>query len=664
MNVKPWTVDFFKVIKDRTVSDSNAGKALQKLAESVEEYVSRPIDIPLIGGGWSHNYNCPDDGSYVNRIDRHHHQCPVCGKIWSGSPWDDTAIANEHWGYSRSCRDAAILFAINWETDLAVYAKKILMFYSQHYDTYLFHDKMGGQSISGGKVQCQTLSESTWIIPLAQAFHILKEHHILSQEEQDFIRDKLFLPVVEVIQGNPKGKSNWQSHHNAAKAAIAAAVTDQILFEEAIYDVNNGFMFQMENSLGDDGFWFEGSWGYHFYALEAHVNTVLAALSFSLPLYENKRFRSMFSAPVKCMYPKCILPAVHDSQEVSLFKYVQLYEFSNTFWGFGKEIIGTVERDTLFSLLFWSEVNENDAEDNTASLYLIHDLKTAGMLFIKGNDKKNGMNQEIVLDYGEHGGAHGHYDKLNLLYYAKGYNWLTDAGTVPYGNPLYKTWFKETIAHNTLVVDGTSQKATEGMLIKIDELAEAIRIQAEVQEAYPGVVMKREVILTGQVLIDICRITSDEEKDVDWVIHTPGLPIFDESRIVKYTEAPSAVLGDKDGYQHLRSIRKVQSDGQQWNIEWKRADSQCPDQRFQACGCETGDPTEIFLAESPAMASVGKRSSLIRRKKSVRTACFVTVFRAYESGDTNMQLFISDNTPQIRQLKVVLGQEVHYSINF
>ncbi|MDB5085687.1 MAG: Heparinase family protein, partial [Bacilli bacterium] len=269
MEVAFYSSEFFQGLQVKIRTHAYAQKSLEQLQLRVQQLADRPFDIPLTGGGWSHAYNCPDDGAYLQLIDRHHHKCPICSKVWSGSPWDDTAIANEHWNYSMRCKEAAIVYGITHDDRLLSWCKQILLFYAEHYHSYPFHDKKGGTGNTGGKVQCQTLSEASWIIPLAESCYIFRQLGVLTDEELMRLKDNLFLPVVEVIKENPAGKSNWQTYHNAAKIWIGAATEVQPLIEEAIQDPDNGFLFQMENSLGNDGFWYEGAWGYHFYTLTA-----------------------------------------------------------------------------------------------------------------------------------------------------------------------------------------------------------------------------------------------------------------------------------------------------------------------------------------------------------------------------------------------------------
>src|SRR4029077_16767921 len=68
----------------------------------------------------------------------------------------------------------------------------------------------------------------------------------------------------------------------------------------------------------------------------------------------------------------------------------------------------------------------------------------------------------LCVKYGPHGGGHGHPDKNTFILFAHGRILVTDAGTHAYGSPLHRDWDKTTLAHNTLIVDQSSQESATG----------------------------------------------------------------------------------------------------------------------------------------------------------------------------------------------------------
>ena len=99
-----------------------------------------------------------------------------------------------------------------------------------------------------------------------------------------------------------------------------------------------------------------------------------------------------------------------------------------------------------------------------------------------------------------HGGGHGHFDKLNLMLYANGREWLLDPGRLAYNFPEYKTWVKETVAHNTVTLGGQSQRATTGKLLFLQQGNGFSACGAQSEGAYAGARLTRFLLLTPDFL--------------------------------------------------------------------------------------------------------------------------------------------------------------------
>ena len=56
---------------------------------------------------------------------------------------------------------------------------------------------------------------------------------------------------------------------------------------KAVADPENGFVFQMNTSVTEDGMWYENSWGYHFYTLSAMVQIAEWARHLDIDLWTN-----------------------------------------------------------------------------------------------------------------------------------------------------------------------------------------------------------------------------------------------------------------------------------------------------------------------------------------------------------------------------------------
>jgi hypothetical protein len=73
---------------------------------------------------------------------------------------------------------------------------------------------------------------------------------------------------------------------------------------------------------------------------------------------------------------------------------------------------------------------------------------------------------QLVFDVGPLGcpysAGHGHADLLSIQCSAFGRPFLVDAGTGSYADPPWRNYFRNTVAHSTVVVDGTSQATAAG----------------------------------------------------------------------------------------------------------------------------------------------------------------------------------------------------------
>jgi hypothetical protein len=181
----------------------------------------------------------------------------------------------------------------------------------------------------------------------------------------------------------------------------------------------------------------------------------------------------------------------------------------------------------------------------------------------------------VIFKYTSHGLSHGHYDKLNLQYYDKGNEILTDYGAVRYINiehkwggrylPETNSFAQQTIAHNTLTIDETSHYRGDE---KTAEASHPIRVFGSVsssniqvasaidEQAYPGVKMHRSVYMIHvpgtdkYVTADIFKTYSENEHQYDLPFYYSGVLMKTNFAYKNYGDT-LVTLGSKNGYQHL-----------------------------------------------------------------------------------------------------------------
>lgn len=506
----------------------------------LDRYGLKELAVPPEGGQWPHWYVCPTHGVALEYRQPSTHRCPVDGRNYTGWPYDQVIFSRRHGDLANAARDSALAWRFTGEPRYANAAAWILKQYASVYQNYPLKDVNNRPDVrSGARASAQTLDESVWLIPLAWAYDTLSGSDALTTAERSEIEKGLLRAAVQIIQRNDAGVSNWQSWHNAAVGAVGFALNDQTLIHEAI-DGKSGLRFQMKNSVVGEGFWYEGAWSYHFYALDPIVQLAEMAARNGIDVYDEPGLRGLFAAPLKLAFPNGMLPAFNDSNAVSLFSEARLYE--NAYRRFEDPLFaavarkGTRGRDALlFGAPQLPAANLGDLSSEVFS-----DSGFAVLRAPKGD-------HTAIMKFGPHGGGHGHYDKLGMVSYGFNGGLAVDPGTQSYAAPTHSTWDKMTVAHNTIVVDETTQREATGKLIWQQITPEFSAAKADAGPAYPNVRLDRTLVVTAEYALDLMNAFATDGKthQFDWVYHNAGI-VKTTSPMVPFDGFPK-----KEGYQHL-----------------------------------------------------------------------------------------------------------------
>jgi hypothetical protein len=178
------------------------------------------------------------------------------------------------------------------------------------------------------------------------------------------------------------------------------------------------------------------------------------------------------------------------------------------------------------------------------------------------------------LDCGSHGLVeHAHFDGLTLGFFEGGAEVLRDYGAVRWINvepkhggaylPENVSFAKQTIAHNTVTVDETTQHGGDaeramrhhGRMLRFDDAAGRAFMAGEVAGFSPGVTLRRAVALVEHadferpLLIDLMRVEAGAEHLYDHAFYHDGQIIVPPAG---FAATPTLVpLGDTPGYRHL-----------------------------------------------------------------------------------------------------------------
>jgi len=130
-----------------------------------------------------------------------------------------------------------------------------------------------------------------------------------------------------------------------------------------------------------------------------------------------------------------------------------------------------------------------------------------------------------AVTFGPYGGFHGHLDKLSFVFFAYGSELGIDPGRArsqAYRLPVHSHWYKATLSHNGVVVDGRSQAPAAGKLLYFDDDPATTVAVVQCSEAYKGVVHTRLLLQTADYLLVFDDLRADAEHRFDWFYHNRG----------------------------------------------------------------------------------------------------------------------------------------------
>lgn len=634
-------------------------EAKSKLRKATEEAARfGEVEFADVQGQWTHLYHCHADGAAL-RFDWEspaRHVCPTCGASYEGEPYDGCWVSIAHNRIAKAIYHAALLHAIEPDDALAATAKRYLLAYAEHYTKYAVH---GDIPYNGpGKLFAQTLDEAHWLLDVAAGYSLLRGE--FAEEENSRIRTGLLAPCAEFLIAHKER----QIHNHAILITSAIGAIGLLLGEHAItsagLDGEYGLRDQMARGILGDGFWYEGSFAYHFYALRAILGFSLLAEGTGWDVRESAQLKAMFDFPLRVVLPGGRLPALNDSgPSERLTAYAPVYEAGLDFYGEGRykalltdaysdrqssrEAYSLGEgdtgrtRDSLEALLYGCELAESAEETDGAR---------RGWAERSYTSTDSGLTKLVhpsgwyaLVKHGPFGGEHDHMDRLGLQLGYAGRPVLTDPGTTAYGVPAHYGWFKHTLAHNTLSIGGFDQPPCDGRLAQVRDCAwgtwsetaadwkgAGYRMQSSIilpeeqrawdNRPYAGVSFRRIIAIADDMALDLVLAEAEEAREFCLAQHIAG----EWDGAVEGWKTDMRAFGAIDG-RWLRQLRSRKSGSQETLLAKLREGG-----RLRLDGwCSV--PSSISLAVTPDNPPTVSRATLIRCTQAVQSAMFVHIYR-------------------------------------
>lgn len=522
-------------------SDFTAIKAAA--LKTADGLLEKPITLPDGPGGWIFNYACPDDGTALQPLSLTEHKCPKCGKVYTDERFAEAYRCELHYGAERAALALGWAYAYSGDEKYVPEEKRILLKLAHDYPGYpQRHDRwrlVGPLAKLGGRRYVQSLDEGVGIISLAKGYDLTRNSKQWSAAEKTQVERDLFGLTAQTLLEANQDINNHQTWYNAGLMAIADVTADAALVDKVL-TMKGGVYDQLDRSVTADGLWYEGTQAYHNYALSAMISIADTARRLGVPISDNRKFKSLFTGPLHATYPNGDFPVINDSDPINIHSMDTFF-----LWAW------KTYQDPLFAQAYaegkpgeLEKLLGPDAKPATALSTQSENLSDAGLVVLRSGQGPNAV--AVFMDYGPHGGGHGHYDKLNMMLFANGREWLLDPGRIGYSHKEYQTWAKETVAHNTVVLDGRSQQAATGQLTHMSPGLD--NCEANAGEAYPDAKVDRFLRIAKNVLVDIVTVKAPPGTQVDLVAHAIVSTIRPVGDLGPGTPF---VPGTANGYQHL-----------------------------------------------------------------------------------------------------------------
>jgi hypothetical protein len=492
----------------------------------------------------------------------------------------------------REMQSAGLLYQITGEEKYARYVRDVLEKYAVLYPTLGAHPLSKNQA--PGKLFHQALNEANWLVAVSIAYDCV--YNYLKPEERARFETNVLRPMADWLSvAHAKEFDRIHNHGTWATASVGMlglVINDTSYVNRALYgtkrDGKGGFLKQLDLLFSPDGYYMEGPY-YIRYALMPFFYFA-EALERAKPdvkvyAYRDRILEKGLYSAVQTAFPNGVFAPINDASRtmaITAPEVVLAVDLTYDRYGPNPNLLGAaaiqnevvlnraglkVARDMAASAsqpqMSWPSVEFTDGFDG----------KRGGLGILRTGTGQNAT--MLLMKYGVHGEGHGHFDKLHFILFDAGREVVPDYGFSRWINiepkfggrylPENDSYAMQTIAHNTVVVDQTTQNRAN-----FDQ-AEAMwadrhwfnttnparqGMSAYARKYYPDVDMQRTMLLVRDarlrwpIVIDLYRTIASQPHSYDMPTHFRGQLI---ATTAKYTADTTArvPLGTKFGYEHI-----------------------------------------------------------------------------------------------------------------
>jgi hypothetical protein len=282
-----------------------------------------------------------------------------------------------------------------------------------------------------------------------------------------------------------------------------------------------------------------------------------------------------------------------------------------------------------------------------------------GALSVFRNGFESG-HQALVMKNTSHGLGHGHFDKMHWLFYDNNNEIISDYGAARFLNieakygghylPENNKWAKQTIAHNTVVLNESSQfngdwhesqkTAPEILFFKEGDLINIT--SSKLMGAYKDSVLTRTMaminldFLEHPLIVDIFDIKSKHKNQYDLPLHYQG-HLISHSGKIQYNPVQEA-LGKSNGYEYLWNKGTVALENGLSQMTWLNTN------RFYTYSTMSNTNEKFIFSQIGAndeSFNLRNENLIIHRVPSSKNHTFVSVLETH--GEYNPRLEFTKN---------------------
>lgn len=561
--------------------------------------------------------------------------------------------------------NAGVLFQLTQEQQYADFVGRMLLAYAQLYPTLALHPKRKIGFQNPGKLFWQSLNEAMWLVYTIQAYDLVNSG--LSKQDTATIERQLLVPVALFLsEGQPSTFNKVHNHGTWATAGVGMAgyvLNKPEWVEKALLDLDKsgkgGFLRQLDELFSPAGYYNEGPY-YQRFAL-------LPFITFAKAIENNEPQRNIFDyrngilikaidTTVQLSYNGLFFP-INDAIKSKGIDTIELVHgvavaYSQTqdsgyldiagqqnqilLTGDGLKIAQALDAQKQSPYPFRSVAFGDGAQGEEGALVVMRE--------------QQGGNSALVFKPAAQGLGHGHFDKLTWQFYHQGQEIVSDYGAARFLNveakfggrylPENNSWAKQTVAHNTLVVNEISHfdsdvelgNRSHPTLNFFEHTPQGSVAMAEIGNAYPDAHLSRTMALVKlpdtdtSLVIDVFRVNAGEAKLLDLPLHYQG-QLIDTSFSIHSHQQQLRALGNQNGYQHLWLKGEATPERGLASVSWLNDNGSF----YTHTSLTNGDEAFLFtqLGANDPNFNLRNESGFIRRVQGKASHQFVSVLEPH-----------------------------------